>query len=471
MIGQMSIGEKSPLCLNPATVVLMVGWPRPQHMERPRGTRDFGVSEMSRRLAFEDLLEEQARRSGFRRVATPVFESLELFTAKSGPGVVGQLYAFEDKGGRQLTLRPELTAPVMRAVANEFRQDPKPLRLSYFGPCYRYEEFKTGRYREFWQYGAELIGATGPIAEAEVLALAVSMLEASGLVDWEFKVGNVGILRAVLAALDISDVVSEGASESPMASVMRFLDKGDNEGLEAMMDSSKSEILNGLASLQGGPEVIDEARQLLSSISGIDLSALDDLATTLNALSSLAPTPPMLSVDLTVSRGLDYYTGMVFEAQVPELRGEGQVLGGGTYRLLHLFGLEELDPCCGFGLGFDRVLLALEKQAERLGRDEVVPDENSGPGAVVVIPFKVPVEEVLPLVSQMRSAGERAILELRSRKLGKSMSWADGIGAGHVIIIGPEDLQNGVCTIKRLSDGEQATPALDEVLEALQGLR
>jgi histidyl-tRNA synthetase len=359
----------------------------------------------------------------------------------------------------------------MRAVANEYRQDPKPLRLSYFGPCYRYEEFKTGRYREFWQYGAELIGATGPIAEAEVLALAVSMLEASGLVDWEFKVGNVGVLRAVLAALEISDVVPEGATESAMASAMRFLDKGDNEGLEAMMEPSKSDILNKLSSLQGGVEVIDEARELLGTIDGIDLSALDDLAIMLNALSNLAPSPPKLSVNLTVARGLDYYTGMVFEAQVPELKGEGQVLGGGTYRLLHLFGLEELDPCCGFGLGFDRVLLALEKQAERLGRDEVLPDENSGPGVVAVIPFKVAVDEVLPLVSQMRAAGERAVLELRSRKLGKSMSWADSIGAEHVIIIGPEDLENGVCTIRRLSDGEQTTPAMDGVLEALQGLR
>ena len=256
-----------------------------------------------------------------------------------------------------------------------------------------------------------------------------------------------------------------------MASVMRFLDKGDNEGLEAMMEPSKSDILNKLSSLQGGVEVIDEARQLLGTIDGIDLSALDDLAIMLNALSNLAPSPPKLSVNLTVARGLDYYTGMVFEAQVPELKGEGQVLGGGTYRLLHLFGLEELDPCCGFGLGFDRVLLALEKQAERLGRDEVLPDENSGPGVVAVIPFKVAVDEVLPLVSQMRAAGERAVLELRSRKLGKSMSWADSIGAEHVIIIGPEDLENGVCTIRRLSDGEQTTPAMDGVLEALQGLR
>ena len=107
---------------------------------------------MKRRLALEHLLEDVAQRHGFSRVQTPVFESLELFTAKSGPGVINQLYAFQGKGERDLTLRPELTAPVMRMVAEEMRMDTKPLRLSYYGQCYRYEEFKTGRYREFFQY-------------------------------------------------------------------------------------------------------------------------------------------------------------------------------------------------------------------------------------------------------------------------------------------------------------------------------
>ena len=140
-------------------------------VQRPRGTRDFTPAAMKRRLALEHLLEDVAQRHGFSRVQTPVFESLELFTAKSGPGVINQLYAFQDKGERDLTLRPELTAPVMRMVAEEMRMDTKPLRLSYYGQCYRYEEFKTGRYREFFQYGVELIGASGPLAEAEVLAL------------------------------------------------------------------------------------------------------------------------------------------------------------------------------------------------------------------------------------------------------------------------------------------------------------
>ena len=113
-------------------------------VQRPRGTRDFTPAPMRRRLALEHLLEEVAQRHGFSRVQTPIFESLELFTAKSGPGVINQLYALQDKGERDLTLRPELTAPVMRMVAEEMRMDTKPLRLSYYGQCYRYEEFKTG---------------------------------------------------------------------------------------------------------------------------------------------------------------------------------------------------------------------------------------------------------------------------------------------------------------------------------------
>ena len=125
--------------------------------QRPRGTRDFGPTEMARRTALERLCDEQAARHGFLRVATPTFESLDLFTAKSGDAVVGELYAFEDKGGRPLTLRPELTAPVMRMVANEMRSVPKPIRLAYHCSCFRYEEFKTARYREFWQYCCEIV--------------------------------------------------------------------------------------------------------------------------------------------------------------------------------------------------------------------------------------------------------------------------------------------------------------------------
>ena len=432
--------------------------------QRPRGTRDFSPADMCRRLALEKLCDEQAARYGFMRVATPTFESLDLFTAKSGDAIEGELYAFEDKGGRPLTLRPELTAPVMRMVANEMRQTPKPMRLSYFGNCFRYEEFKTGRYREFWQYGCEIIGANGPLVEAELVAFAVSLMRAAGVEDWSLRIGHVGILNELMAGLSIPD--------DARRDVMRLLDKGDFKRLKDKVDADAASSLEAFAALSGSDEVVPKAREMLKGM-GIETASLDALAEMLCTLAGLVPDMPPMNIDLTVARGLDYYTGMVFEFEVPELKGEAQVLGGGSYRLMQLFDLPDLDPCCGFGLGFDRILLALEKQAERLGRDEVVPGESSGLGSLAVIPFKVDANSVVSLVAALRDAGERVLLELRDRNLGRSMGWADSAGAAFALIIGPRDLESGQATIKRLSDGKQLECKLDAeaVISVLKQLR
>lgn len=437
-------------------------------VQKPRGTRDFTPAVMKSRMALQQLLEERARRHGFDRVQTPIFESLELFTAKSGDGVISQLYAFEDKGGRPLTLRPELTAPVMRMVAEEMRMDVKPLKLSYYGQCYRYEEFKKGRYREFFQYGVELVGASGPLAEAEVIALAIDMLDGCGLKNWQIRIGHVGVLKDALTGLGLSDEIEQGATEPAIATAMRFLDKGDDEGLANLfsskgIDPSFSQPLRQLSQLQGGVETIEPAREILSALNGVSLESLDELKITLDAVSALAPSPPSLVVDLTVARGLDYYTGMVFEVQVEELGGEGQVLGGGSYNLMHLFGLADLDPCCGFGLGFDRVMLALEAQAQAEGRSEVVVGEDDGRGMIAVIPFNIDAQAILQVVRQLRDAGQLVELELRGRKIGKAFAWADKIGATHTMIVGPRDLEAGTAMLKNLKTGLEQAVKLDSV--------
>ncbi len=416
--------------------------------ERARGTRDFGPAEMGRRLAFERMCDEVASCYGFQRVATPTFERLELFTAKSGTSVVDQLYAFKDRSDRDLTLRPELTAPVMRMIAEQKGQIPKPARYSYFGSCFRYEESKRGRYREFWQYGCEVIGAPSPLTEAEVVAFACAIVEAAGLEGWQLKIGNVGVLNDILSNL--------GLEGDAVGDAMRLLDKGDFAGLaDSGIDSAAVTNLQSLAQLNGGIETLASAREIITSM-GVESGALDQLEEMLNNLSSLGANPPSLVVDLTVARGLDYYTGMVFEIMVDELGGEGQVCGGGSYKLFHLFGLDELDPCCGFGLGFDRVLLALEIQAEKSGRSEVVPGEDSGAATLAVIPFKVDVSQVLTIVSELRATGQPVLLELRERNIGKSMAWANNTGAQLAMVVGPRDIESGQVTIKRLSDGAQA---------------
>jgi len=141
-------------------------------LQKPRGTRDFLPDEMERRRLIERRMREAARRWGYREVSTPDFEHLELFTMKSGEGIIQEMYVFEDKGGRQMTLRPEVTAAVLRMYVNEGKVLPKPIRWCYFADCFRYERPQKGRYRQFWQFGVELIGADTPSADAEVVMLA-----------------------------------------------------------------------------------------------------------------------------------------------------------------------------------------------------------------------------------------------------------------------------------------------------------
>jgi histidyl-tRNA synthetase len=268
-------------------------------------------------------------------------------------------------------------------------------------------------------------------------------------------------LRDILAGLGLSQ---EGEPESPVASAMRLLDKGDWSGLSELftangIDSSATQNLRDLSELDGGIETLDSAREILSSM-GVSLESLDELTSMLSALDALAPAPPSLKVNLCVARGLDYYTGMVFEVNVAELGGEGQVLGGGSYRLLHLFGLDDLDPSCGFGLGFDRVLLALEAQAEREGRSEVVPGETPAP-STLMLPFKVDASAVLGIVKSLRDAGHNVELDLRGKNIGKSLDWASKNGFTNVVIVGPQDYESGQCSVKNLVTGDQNVVALD----------
>ena len=170
-------------------------------IQRPRGTRDFLPEEMQRRGQAKGAMQDVLERWGYREVATPTFEHLDLFTLKSGPSVIEEIYSFKDKSGRDLALRPELTAPVMRMYVSELQNSPKPQRLWYFGNCFRYERPQKGRYREFWQMGAEIIGGSRPDSEAEAVALAEDMLKSVGI-SGDIHIGYLGLIRSLLGRID-----------------------------------------------------------------------------------------------------------------------------------------------------------------------------------------------------------------------------------------------------------------------------
>ncbi|MFQ5919498.1 MAG: histidine--tRNA ligase, partial [Thermoplasmata archaeon] len=314
--------------------------------ERPRGTRDFTPEEMARRRAVEAAFFRVARRFGYGEVATPTFEHAQLFIAKSGPGIVDELYAFKDKGGRELALRPELTAPVIRFYLSDLQSRPKPLKVFYLGTCYRYDEPQFGRYREFNQFGVEILGGNPLQTDAEVIATAVEAVREAGLTGFQVRVGHIGLIR------DLLDV-----DEERKARILNALDKRRSEELSDKLDAAGlgdlRENLLALVDLRGGPEVLAQARETVGDQEGLRyLRELGDLLKRYGVDD--------LVFDLGVVRGLDYYTGAVFELHYEPLDTASQICGGGSYTLTDLFGGDPL-PTTGFGMGFDRVLLALEK--------------------------------------------------------------------------------------------------------------
>lgn len=413
-------------------------------IQRPRGTRDFLPDELERRRHYEGKLRFVAKTFGFREVATPIFEDSELFVMRSGPNILEELYAFKDKGDREIALRPELTAPTIRMFVNSMSNEPKPIKLFYFGQCFRYERPQSGRYREFFQFGAELIGSATPDIDAEAIALAIAMIEKLGLKDFELRIGHIGILRQKLTDVGISD--------ENMAEILQKLDKKAYDEATPLMEAAgvSNDDMNEIfefTGIVGGVEVLEKVpgdagdylRALVSRLSAMGIEDYD--------------------IDLGVVRGLDYYTGVVFEAEAPILGAEKQILGGGSYTLAELFGGEEVFST-GFAIGFDRILLAMEKEGLEY--------ETEGIEAYVV-----PVSEDVRLkaaeiTAMLRKSGISCDTDIMGRKMGKSMKHASSVGSKYAVIVGKKELESDSVTLRDMCSGEQELVPISELVDKIQ---
>jgi histidyl-tRNA synthetase len=404
-------------------------------LQRPRGTRDFLPEEMERRRYIENRMREITRGWGYREVCTPVFEDLELFTLRSGEGILQEMYTFEDKGGRQQALRPELTAPVLRLFVNEGRTIPKPIRWYYFGDCFRYERPQKGRYREFWQFGVELIGAGSPYAEVETVVLADAILRGCG-VSFEMKVGHLGPMKHLLSGLE----------PPSQRAVMGYLDKKEYEGLASYLASiHQEELLNPLQDLIRCQDAGD-----LIALTG-DLPERDRIEQ-LFLLLDQAEIP--YRCNFGIARGLDYYTGMVFEGFAENLGTENQIVGGGTYRLAHLFGGEE-TPSCGFAIGFDRVMVSLGEIT--LPHLVTVGVASTGDSR----------EYAMRVAARFRASGIPVTVDLMERGLGAQLAHLSR-EADYALILGKREQEKERVSLKNLHTGEQQDLS---VLEAIAEVR
>ena len=404
-------------------------------LQKPRGTRDFLPDEMEARRSVEWQLREVARRWGYREISTPEFEDLELFTARSGEGIIEEMYVFEDKGGRKLALRPEITAAVIRMYINEARVAPKPLRWCYFADCFRYERPQKGRYRQFWQFGVELIGADTAMADAEVVSLASGMLDATG-VTYELKVGHLSLMRNLLKDIE------PGAQRR----IMAHLDKKDFEGLSCTLDGmAKSDLAESLTAL----------------VSCRNLGDAFAIAGTVPEKERIEYTIEMLeasgikfTLNFGIARGLDYYTGMVFEGFANNLGAENQILGGGAYRLAHILGGDDVASC-GFAIGFDRVMVSL---GDHVAKKQTV---------VGIVCTEEGRLKALEVAQAFRAAGIRTETDLLERGMGQQITHASKT-ASFVVIIGKREAESGTVTLKNLSSGDQKTTDIASAIAEVQ---
>jgi histidyl-tRNA synthetase len=400
-------------------------------LQKPRGTRDFLPDEMEARRAVEWRLRDVARRWGYREVCTPEFEDLDLFTMRSGEGIIEEMYVFEDKGGRKLALRPEITAAVIRMYINEAKVAPKPLRWCYYADCFRYERPQKGRYRQFWQFGVELIGADTAAADAETIMLASDMLDATG-VTYELKVGHLSLMKNLVK--DLEPVMQRR--------VRAHLDKKDFDGLNATLESvDRSDLAISLTALVNTRELA-EAFEIAGTI-----PEKERVEQTIGFLDAAGV---KYSFNFGIARGLDYYTGIVFESFAQNLGAENQILGGGAYRLAHLFGGDDVASC-GFAIGFDRVMVSLV---------DTHPNKDTVVGLVCTPEGR---KRALQIGCAFREAGIRTEMDLMERGLGAQLMHASK-SADFAIVIGQREVESGDVTIKDLSTGEQKTVGLEAAI-------
>ena len=425
---------------------------------RPRGTRDFLFDEMRQRKKAERTLRNIFENYGYQEIKTPLFEELKLFTTKSGEEIVNQLYNFKDKSDRELTLRPEITAPVARLYLNELEKtSAKPIKLYYYGSCFRYERPQKGRFRQFWQFGCELIGAKSPQGEAEVIALCTDAINGLGITTADVNLNHLGIIRGLFKHFEIT--------QETQREIMVVIDKGDKDllieslsGDEPVIDNDElNQILLKLIDMVGDKTILSEVEDLLEPYDE-PKEALNEFKQLIELLEAFDVNN--YTLNLGVARGLDYYTGIVFEIYVPELGAQKQICGGGSYNLVKLFGGQEVEST-GFALGFDRLMNAIEELTD----SEELPSHLD----VYVAPISDSVRaKAYEITQKLRKSDIKADVDLNGKKFKKLMNHADKIKVPKIIIIGEKDLDEGKVTIKDMVSGEQELVDIDDIINYLK---
>jgi histidyl-tRNA synthetase len=420
-----------------------------------RGMRDLLPIDAERMRHVEQVSRELSKLYGYEEIITPVLESYDLLAAKTSEEIRERMYTFKDLGGRKVALRPEFTASVARLVATKMRNEPKPMRLFSVGSLYRYDEPQYGRFREFWQANYELFGSTRPEADAEALILTNDLLKRLGLQNYRFKVGHTEILRGILN--------QEGLDEAKQNSVRQLLDKKSwEEALAIARDADVSQnCLDVLESLfeTRGEDAFKVLESVKETVQGYDsaLAAVENLWKILELVIDSGAQLDVM-VEAGFARGLEYYTGMIFEPYVPEL--DVALGGGGRYdKLIQLFGGESI-PAVGVAQGIDRIVLSLKKQG--------VSPKTAKERSVVVISIKnESMAKALELSDILRKSGLPVEVAVMGRSISRALADADRRGVAYAVIVGPKELEEKKVVLKDMNKGDQRTVLISNLTQEI----
>jgi histidyl-tRNA synthetase len=417
-----------------------------------RGMRDL-LPEEAETLNFVTCkARETAQLYGYREVVTPVVEPYELLSAKSGEEIRQRMFTFKDLGDRTVALRPEFTASIARLATTALKTEPKPLRVFSVGSVYRYDEPQRGRYREFWQSNFELMGSDKAEADAETILLTNNLMKAVGLQNYSFKIGHIGILRGMLN--------QEGIDDKTQNAILQLMDKKEyDKALELVTDVEWRAVLRGLLELKGETpcDTVDLIEEIVEGFEGAE-DAIDNLRDVLWLVTECDC--PVSTVDPAFARGLEYYTGIIFEVNVPEL--DVALGGGGRYdKLIEVFGGGP-TPAVGVAHGLDRIALAMQTQ-------KIAVTTRQGIRIVVI-----PVQETMRgyavrIANRLKKAGIMAEFEVMGRKMRKALEDADRRKMDYAVIVGENEMDKDSVVLRDLAKREQTMVKVRSLPKIIKG--
>ena len=434
---------------------------------QPRTLSGFMELMPARQIQFDRMmavLRESYSLYGFTPLDTPIIEASEVLLAKGGGETEKQIYRFQ-KGDSDLSLRFDLTVPLAKYVAQYSGQLAFPFRRFQIGKVYRGERAQRGRFREFYQADIDIIG-DGKLDisnDAEIPAIIYRTFTSLGLKRFQIRVNNRKVLNGFYAMLDLTH--ESGA-------IMRTVDKLDKIGAAQVKELLMSEEI-GLTADQAG-EIMrfiaidgsnEEVLQALEGYRGrhpLFDEGLDELTTVARYLSAFGVPQENFKVDLTIARGLDYYTGTVYETTMLDHPEIGSICSGGRYDNLAEYYTDKKLPGVGISIGLTRLFFVLEDQGYL--NDQL----NTAPADVLILPMTEDLSAAIALATQLRNAGVRTQLYGEQKKFKQKMSYADKLGVPYVIFLGEEEISSGVAAVKNMRTGEQVKLSPDEAVKLIQ---